>query len=65
MGSVLVLTFSDVVFYIFIAFILGILTALFNPENRKRSFWTWFLLSLILTPLAGFINLLIKVSNNK
>ena len=63
MGSVLVLTFSDIIYYITLSFILGVLTALFNPENGKKSFWTWFLLSLILTPLAGFIHLLIKISS--
>ncbi len=65
MGTVLILTFSDVILYVIIAFIVSILIALFDSENSKRSFWIGFILSLLLTPVAGFIYLLIKVTNRK
>ena len=63
MGTVLIITFSDVIYYVAIAFIIAILIALFNPENKKKSFWIGFLLSLVLTPLVGFIYLLIKITS--
>jgi hypothetical protein len=65
-GSILVLSFRDLIWYVALAFIFGILIAFkSNSENRKRNFWIWFLLSLVLTPLVGFIYLLIQFSRSK
>jgi uncharacterized membrane protein YhdT len=64
MGTVLVLSFRDLVLYVMISFILAVVIG-FKSEKGKQAFWVWFILSLILTPLAGFIYLLVKftVSN--
>jgi len=60
-GTVLVLTFRDIMLYVFMAFIIAVLIAL-KSEHEKRAFWIWFILSLLLTPLAGIIYFLILFS---
>ncbi|MBA3970693.1 MAG: hypothetical protein H0X46_00845 [Bacteroidetes bacterium] len=62
MGTVLVISFGDIIFYVFIAFIIALAISFKSYANRKRAFWIWFILSLLLTPLAGFIYLLILYS---
>jgi hypothetical protein len=63
MGGVFILSFGDVILYVFLAFILGLLIAFkSSSEKRKTAFWLGFILSLILTPLAGFIYFLILLS---
>jgi cytochrome c biogenesis protein CcdA len=60
-GSVFVITFGDLVFYIVLALLMAFLISLkrSGSANFKRSFWMGFILSLLLTPLAGLIWLLI------
>jgi hypothetical protein len=60
-GSLFVITFGDLVFYVVLALLLAFLISLkrSGSANFKRSFWMGFLLSLLLTPLAGLIWLLI------
>jgi hypothetical protein len=66
MGSVFIFNFSDIVLYISMAFVFAFLIALISTSEKRRSnFWLWFVLSLILTPLAGFIYFLIKLSSKK
>lgn len=60
MGTVLVLGFKDLIYYVIIAFILAILISMKSDTNPKGAFWLWFILSIILTPLAGFIYLIIE-----
>jgi hypothetical protein len=60
-GTLLVVTFKDIIYYIIFAFIFALLIGL-KSENEKKSFWLWFVLNLLLTPLCGFIYLLIKIS---
>lgn len=62
-GSVFVLRFGDIVFYIAIAFMFAVLIALISrQEKRRQTFWLWFILNILVTPLPGFIYLLIKIT---
>jgi uncharacterized membrane protein len=65
MGSVFVFTFRDIVLYVMMAFILAILISFKASGKQKRLFWIWFILSLLLTPLSGFIYLLILYTNKE
>jgi hypothetical protein len=60
MGTVLVLGFRDIIYYVMIAFVLAVLISLTGSGEGRKTFWIWFLLSLLLTPLAGFIYLLVQ-----
>ena len=60
-GTVLVIGFRDIITYVIFAFILALIIGL-KSENEKKSFWIWFILNLLVTPLVGFIYLLIKIS---
>jgi len=63
MGSVFVFTFRDIIWYVGIAFIFAVLISLISkPEKRRSNFWLWLILGMLLTPLLGFIVLLIKVT---
>jgi hypothetical protein len=62
MGTVLVLSFKDIVLYVALAFIMAILVSLKSTGDGRKIFWIWFILSLLLSPLAGFIYLLILFS---
>jgi uncharacterized membrane-anchored protein len=58
-GSVFVFGFKDALLYVGIAFVLAVIIALKTKnEKRKQAFWIWFILSLLLTPLAGFMYLI-------
>ncbi|MES2590931.1 MAG: hypothetical protein V4608_03515 [Bacteroidota bacterium] len=62
-GSVFVVRFGDIVFYVAIAFMFAVLIALVSrQEKRRHTFWLWLFLNLLLTPLPGFIYLLIKIT---
>ncbi len=61
-GTVLVLSFSDILLYVLIAFVLALAIAFKKIERRKKTFWIWFIINLILTPLSGFIYLLFLFS---
>jgi ABC-type molybdate transport system permease subunit len=65
MGTVFVLSFKDIILYILIAFILAILISLKSSGSKRKAFWICFILSLVLTPLAGFIYLLILFTRNQ
>lgn len=65
MGSVFVFTFSDIVYYIMIAFLIALVIGLLSRENFRKNFWLWFMLNIILTPLPGFIYLLVKLIGTK
>lgn len=60
-GSLFVVTFGDVVFYVVLALLMAFFISLKRSGSGKlqRSFWMGFMLSLLLTPLAGLIWLLI------
>lgn len=60
-GSLFILTFRDVLLYVFLAFIFAVLVAL-QSEDKRKAFFLWFLLSIVLTPLAGLIALLVKIT---
>ena len=62
-GTVLLLNFKDIIYYVLISFILALFIGL-KSENEKKAFWLWFILNLVLTPLSGFIYLLIKISKS-
>jgi uncharacterized membrane protein YhdT len=63
-GTVFVITMGDVFVYIFTALLIALLIGAVSNKGR-RSFWLWFILSLIITPLAGLIYLLIKVTASR
>jgi len=63
MGTVVVLSFKDFILYIFLAFIMAILISMLSKGNSRKMFWIWFILSLFLTPLAGFIYLLVIITS--
>ncbi|MFI5204070.1 MAG: hypothetical protein ACHQF2_06190 [Flavobacteriales bacterium] len=65
MGTVLVISFMDIILYVLIAVVIAFLVALMRKEKRKKAFWIWFILSLLLTPLAGFIRLLILIGKKR
>jgi uncharacterized membrane protein HdeD (DUF308 family) len=60
MGSVFIISFGDIVMYVMLAFLIaGIIALRSSVAKRRRNFWIWFIVSLLLTPLTGFIYLLI------
>ncbi len=65
MGSVFVYTFSDLIYYVFIAFLIALVIGMLSRENFRKNFWIWFILNIILTPLPGFIYLLVKIIGSK
>jgi hypothetical protein len=56
-GTVLVVTVGDIILYVFIALVLALFVGLFSV-NRQKAFWSWFILGLLVTPLASLIRLL-------
>lgn len=60
-GTVLVLSFRDILFYVLLAFVFAILLGL-QSEDKRKTFWIWFVLGVLLTPLTSFVALLIKIS---
>lgn len=65
MGSVFVFTFSDIVYYIFIGLFIALVIGMLSKENFRKNFWIWFFVNIILTPLPGFIYLLVKIIGKK
>jgi hypothetical protein len=58
-GNLFVFGFKDILLYVAIAFVLAVIIALKTKnEKRKQAFWIWFILSLVLTPLSGFMYLI-------
>lgn|GEM_PF-2938853 len=65
-GSVFVISLGDIILYVVLALMLAIIIGLRAGFARRRSaFWTWFILSLLLTPLAGLIYLLITFTRRR
>jgi uncharacterized membrane protein YhdT len=65
-GTVLVFGFKDLILYVLIAFVFGLIVAFKSKkEKRMAAFWTWFLLSVLLTPLAGFIYIIYLFTKKK
>jgi hypothetical protein len=66
-GTLLVITFGDIVFYTVLALLMAFLISLKRSSSGKlkQSFWMGFILSLLLTPLAGLIWLLILYSKKQ
>jgi hypothetical protein len=65
-GSVVVFRFWDFVNYTLIALTMGVLCALTSKkENRLKQFWTWFILSVFLTPLSGLICFIILFTRKR
>jgi hypothetical protein len=66
-GSLFVITFGDIVFYVVLALLMAFLISLKRSGSGKlkQGFWMGFILSLLLTPLAGLIWLLILFSKKR
>ncbi len=65
-GTVLVLNFRDIMFYVIIALVISGLLAFTTPsEKRRKTFLIWFVVSLIITPLPGLIYFMIKITKKK
>lgn len=65
-GTVLVLNFRDIMFYVIIALVISGLLAFTTPsEKRRKTFLIWFVVSLIVTPLPGLIYFMIKITKKK
>jgi ACR3 family arsenite efflux pump ArsB len=61
LGSVFVFTFSDIIWYVIIAFVIALLIGLFTRERSwRKKFWLWFILNIVITPVPGLIYLLAK-----
>jgi hypothetical protein len=60
-GTIFIITFKDIIYYIMFSFILAIIIGT-QSDNKRQGFWLWFILNLLLTPLSGFIYLLVKIS---
>ncbi|MES2691694.1 MAG: hypothetical protein V4658_14910 [Bacteroidota bacterium] len=64
MGSVFVFRFSDLLAYVFIALVIALFIGM-NSSDFRKTFLLWFVFNLVLTPLAGLIYLLIKITSSK
>jgi hypothetical protein len=51
--SLFVLTPRDFFGYVLICALIGVLVAMRSNDKRRKTFWMWFLISLLLTPIAG------------
>jgi len=61
-GTVFLVTFKDIVYYVLAAVFIALILAYRAQQHQKRTFWIWFVVNLLLTPLAGFIYLLVGLS---
>ncbi|MFY9310893.1 MAG: hypothetical protein WAQ28_17735 [Bacteroidia bacterium] len=61
-GTVFVITITDLLLYIFVAFLLALIASVLKPHNKLTRFWVTFAIGLVLTPLVSFIYLLVTVS---
>jgi hypothetical protein len=57
-GTLLILSFRDLMLYVGLSLFMGVVAALLNKDSRF-GFWLGFLLSLVLTPIAGLIYCLV------
>ncbi|MEO8149658.1 MAG: hypothetical protein ABI723_18615 [Bacteroidia bacterium] len=63
-GTVLVITFRDILLYVGIAFIVAFAIT-FVTDNQRKTLLLWTFINLLLTPLVGLIYLLIKITGRK
>jgi hypothetical protein len=49
-----VLTPRDFLGYVLLSALAGILVAMRSSDKRRKTFWMWFLISFLLTPIIGF-----------
>ena len=61
-GTVVVLRFQDFVSYVLMALVLGAVASFITRGDGRTTFWICFLLSLVLTPLAGLIYCLVLLT---
>ena len=61
-GTLLVLSFRDIITYVGIALFFGVVASLLSNSDARFTFWICFILSLLLTPLAGLIYCLVLVT---
>jgi predicted small secreted protein len=61
-GTLMLLRFQDIVTYMGFCLFFGALAAFLNVGNWRTGLWIGFLLSLILTPVAGLIYCLILLT---
>lgn len=65
-GAVVVFGFGDLLGYIFLSLLFaGLIALLGAKEKRHRNFWLWFVLNIVLSPLAGLIFLIVKISRRR
>lgn len=64
-GTVVIITFRDILLYVVLALLISFITSVYSHGNKKVVFWICFILSLVLTPLAGLIYLLILLSKRE
>lgn len=65
-ATVLVLGFRDLIYYVGLAFIFAAIIGVKSDAGKGvRAFWLWFILGLLLTPLAGFIYLLVLFTKKR
>ena len=61
-GTVLVITFRDLIMYVGMALALAALSVILGGPNARLNFWVCFLLGLVLTPLAALIYCLVLLT---
>ena len=61
-GTLFLFSFRDIVAYVSFALVLSIIVAVLSDENWRTAFWISFILSLLLTPIAGLIYCLILLT---
>ena len=62
MGTLFLFSFRDIVAYVSFALGLSVIVAVLSDENWRTAFWISFILSLLLTPIAGLIYCLILLT---
>jgi hypothetical protein len=61
-GALFVFGLRDIILYIFLALIVAVIASLVSKKgNRHQMFWIWFIVSLLLTPLAGLIYIIVRL----
>lgn len=61
-GTLFLFSFRDIVAYVSFALGLSVIVAVLSDENWRTAFWISFILSLLLTPIAGLIYCLILLT---
>ena len=61
-GTLMMLRFQDIVEYVGFVLFFSILAAFLKSDSWRTTFWICFVLSLLLTPIAGLIYCLILLT---